>query len=88
MLFHILLAGLVALLMMPLSPAADAAERIHLGPGPVDWQGDLSPIASSEWSYDRAAHLLERAGFGGTPGGHRTAGRHVAGRSSATPRAI
>ncbi len=67
MLFHILLAGLVALLTMPLSPAADAAERIHLGPGPVDWQGDLSPIASSEWSYDRAAHLLERAGFGGTP---------------------
>ncbi len=67
MLFHILLAGLVALLTMPLSPAADAAERIHLGPGPVDWQGDLSPIASSEWGYDRAAHLLERAGFGGTP---------------------
>lgn len=66
MLFHVLLAGLVALLM-PLSPAADAAERIHLGPGPADWQGDLSPIASSEWSYDRAAHLLERAGFGGTP---------------------
>ena len=66
MLFHILLAGLVALLM-PLSPAADAAERIHLGPGPVDWQDDLSPIAASEWSYDRAAHLLERAGFGGTP---------------------
>ena len=66
MLFHMLLAGLVALLL-PLSPAADAAERIHLGPGPVDWQGDLSPIASSEWSYDRAAHLLERAGFSGTP---------------------
>ena len=67
MLFHVLLAGLVALLTLPLSPAADAAERVHLGPGPVDWQGDLSPIASSEWSYDRAAHLLERAGFGGTP---------------------
>ena len=66
MLFHVLLAGLVALLM-PLSPAADAAERIHLGPGPAAWQGDLSPIASSEWSYDRAAHLLERAGFGCTP---------------------
>ena len=66
MLFHVLLAGLAALLM-PLSPAADAAERIHLGPGPAAWQGDLSPIASSEWSYDRAAHLLERAGFGGTP---------------------
>lgn len=28
----------------------------------------LSPIAGDEWNYARAAHLLERAGFGGTPG--------------------
>jgi uncharacterized protein (DUF1800 family) len=28
----------------------------------------LSPIAGDDWSYARAAHLLERAGFGGTPG--------------------
>ena len=27
----------------------------------------LEPLPASEWSYDRAAHLLERAGFGGTP---------------------
>ncbi|MDG2250141.1 MAG: DUF1800 domain-containing protein [Gammaproteobacteria bacterium] len=33
----------------------------------VSWQGDLSQIASTDWNYDRAAHLLERAGFGGTP---------------------
>jgi len=32
-----------------------------------DWAGDLSPIAAADWSHDRAAHLLERAGFGGTP---------------------
>jgi len=27
----------------------------------------LSPIAGDDWNYARAAHLLERAGFGGTP---------------------
>lgn len=31
------------------------------------WQNNLTPIASKDWNYDRAAHLLERAGFGGTP---------------------
>ena len=34
---------------------------------PSTWVGDLSPITSADWNYDRAAHLLERAGFGGTP---------------------
>jgi len=37
------------------------------GPGPKAWADDLSPIGTQDWSYDRAAHLLERAGFGGTP---------------------
>ena len=41
------------------APAADAA-----GDG---WAGDLSPIAASDWNYERAAHLIERAGFGATP---------------------
>lgn len=27
----------------------------------------LEPLPASEWSYDHAAHLLGRAGFGGTP---------------------
>jgi hypothetical protein len=27
----------------------------------------LAPIAGAAWNYDCAAHLLERAGFGGTP---------------------
>jgi len=31
------------------------------------WENDLTPIAPVDWNYDRAAHLLERAGFGGTP---------------------
>ncbi|MBN9319205.1 MAG: hypothetical protein BGN86_14590 [Caulobacterales bacterium 68-7] len=28
---------------------------------------ELTPIAASEWSAQKAAHLLSRAGFGGTP---------------------
>jgi hypothetical protein len=31
------------------------------------WQNDLTPIGAADWNYDFAAHLLERAGFGGTP---------------------
>jgi uncharacterized protein (DUF1800 family) len=37
------------------------------GASPVEWANDLSPIAAADWSDDTAAHLLERAGFGGTP---------------------
>jgi hypothetical protein len=35
--------------------------------GPAAWQNDLTPIAPADWNYEFAAHLLERAGFGGTP---------------------
>ncbi|MBL4572791.1 MAG: DUF1800 domain-containing protein [Gammaproteobacteria bacterium] len=36
--------------------------------GGIDrWQGDLSSISATDWNYAAAAHLLERAGFGGTP---------------------
>ena len=35
--------------------------------GSAEWTGNLSPIAASDWTYERAAHLLERAGFGATP---------------------
>ena len=31
------------------------------------WQDDLGSIGSENWNAARAAHLLERAGFGGTP---------------------
>jgi hypothetical protein len=37
------------------------------GAGPASWVDDLSPITPVDWSYHRAAHLLERAGFGATP---------------------
>jgi hypothetical protein len=60
-----------ALLAGSLSPATwgqgakeKASER---GAGPVAWAGDLTPIGPRDWSYERAGHLLERAGFGGTP---------------------
>ncbi len=44
-------------------PAAAVAQKA----GPAAWQNDLKPIAAADWNYDFAAHLLERAGFGGTP---------------------
>ncbi len=31
------------------------------------WIDDLRPIGTDDWNYDRAGHLLERAGFGATP---------------------
>ena len=37
------------------------------GAGPATWTGDLTPISPADWSYDRAAHLIERAGFGAAP---------------------
>jgi hypothetical protein len=45
--------------------AAHAADPA--GAGPAQWADDLSAISAADWSYDRAAHLLERAGFSGTP---------------------
>ena len=36
-------------------------------PGMAATVDSLEPLPASEWSYDHAAHLLERAGFGGTP---------------------
>src|SRR5258705_7447800 len=44
-----------------------AREQPRSGSGPAQWAEDLAPISASDWSFDRAAHLLERAGFGGTP---------------------
>ncbi len=40
---------------------ADASDK------QAGWVGDLSPIGPLDWNYDRARHLLDRAGFGGTP---------------------
>jgi hypothetical protein len=43
------------------------AAQTKWSPGPAAWQDDLAPLPRAEWSYDRAAHLLAHAGFGGTP---------------------
>jgi hypothetical protein len=37
------------------------------GAAPAAWTDDLSPVTQADWTRDRAAHLIERAGFGGTP---------------------
>src|SRR5271169_7225111 len=55
-----LLAVAAALAVSPAPARAQAA-------GPAAWQNDLTPITSKDWNRDLAAHLLERAGFGGTP---------------------
>jgi uncharacterized protein (DUF1800 family) len=34
---------------------------------PAAWQDDLQPLSANDWNRERASHLLERAGFGGTP---------------------
>ena len=38
------------------------ADQTAAGAGPAQWADDLTAIDAQDWSYDRAAHLLERAG--------------------------
>lgn len=52
------LSGLLLAVANSPSLAATAAQQ---------WQGHLTPISAADWNAERAAHLLERAGFGGTP---------------------
>ena len=52
-------AAVLAVSVASLAPGALSA--------PDPWRGDLTPIGAEDWTRDRAAHLLERAGFGGTP---------------------
>jgi hypothetical protein len=33
----------------------------------AEWANDLTPVSEADWNAERAAHLLARAGFGGTP---------------------
>ena len=56
-----------AALAVVLTGAAVSANGPDWSPGPAGWKGDLTPITAADWNYDRAAHLLSRAGFGGTP---------------------
>lgn len=50
-----------------LMAAAGALAAMAGTPGLPGWQNDLTPISPGDWNYEFAAHLLERAGFGGTP---------------------
>ena len=54
------LAGGLALGLLTSGVAANGVDERR-------WTGDLAPLPASAWSGARAAHLLERAGFGGTP---------------------
>jgi hypothetical protein len=49
------------------APAGLGRNLLRSAPRPPHWVGDLTPIAPADWSFDLAAHLIERAGFGGTP---------------------
>ncbi len=53
--------------LMLLSAAALPAVAASPATGPGAGIGDLAPISEADWNPSRAAHLLERAGFGGTP---------------------
>lgn len=55
------------LMATPLFGDEARSQKKNLRAGPPAWAGDLTSITAQEWSPDRAAHLLERAGFGGPP---------------------
>ena len=46
-----------------------AAAAVRGGPleASAEWVDDLRPIGEADWTYDRAAHLIERSGFGAAP---------------------
>ena len=56
-----------AVLTLAITGRAVSANLMGWAPGPASWKGDLTPITAADWSYDRAEHLLGRAGFSGTP---------------------
>ena len=60
---RIFLAFAAILGLMAIAATGSAGDRTAM----TQWEGDLAPITASEWNYEHAAHLLERAGFGGTP---------------------
>ena len=71
---HAVLAGAVALTLAIAQPGTRAqtltqtsARSSASTTAPAAWAGDLTPIAATDWNVARAAHLLERAGFGATP---------------------
>ena len=62
-------AAAIAAGLLVSDSAHDAAAGLLVprGPGPAAWTNDFSPITPADWNYSRAAHLIERSGFGATP---------------------
>ncbi len=58
------MAAIVCALVLALSSGAAGAPR---DADRDAWIGDLSPLAEEAFGHEEAAHLLERAGFGGAP---------------------
>jgi len=59
-----LLAALFALVSaLALTSLSTSAQD----PDVASWANALTPIAPTDWNYARAAHLIERAGFGAPP---------------------
>src|SRR5580765_8756721 len=67
------LLGIAAVFVAAMTVGARTGPVVAAGPndrsaaGPPGWTDDLSPITAADWSAGRAAHLMERAGFGATP---------------------
>ena len=62
---YVAVAG--AVLTLAITGHAVSVNLRGWSPGPASWRGDLTPITAADWSFDRAKHLLGRAGFSGTP---------------------
>src|SRR6187401_555084 len=58
---------MAALFVVALSATPQSLRAPASGGDTPEWAGDLSPIAATDWSRGRAAHLIERAGFGAAP---------------------
>jgi len=61
------MAGRLRLAVWIVAGSATLGAALGAAPSSSPWVDNLSPIAPTDWNADRAAHLLERAGFGGTP---------------------
>src|SRR5215472_10042308 len=53
--------------LLVLAAVTSCAVTIAAAPPSTSWIDNLSPVTAADWNAERAAHLLERAGFAGTP---------------------
>lgn len=61
------LKSLVAIIQVGLLATLTPNVAVAQQPASALWQDSLEPISAADWNYRAAQHLLERAGFGGTP---------------------